>query len=75
MPTREADGLFNQTQCRLAYIAHLKTARRSTAHLAAQAEDHKQKAKLLELRVREGGPDCWMWSTTTTSSTGLLARA
>jgi hypothetical protein len=31
----------------------LKTARRSTAHLAAQAEDHEQKAKLLELRVRE----------------------
>jgi hypothetical protein len=50
--TRGADGLFNQTANRLAFIAHLKTARRSTAHLAAQAEHHKQKARLLELRVQ-----------------------
>jgi threonyl-tRNA synthetase len=33
--------------------AGLKTVRRSTAHLAAQAEHHMQKARLIELRVRE----------------------
>ena len=50
--TRGADGLFNMTQNRLAFIAHLKAARRSTAQLSAQAEHHKQKARLLELRVQ-----------------------
>jgi hypothetical protein len=50
--TRRADGLFDQAQSRLGYLAHLKSERRGSTNTAAHAEYAKQKAKLLELRIR-----------------------
>lgn len=49
--TREPDGMFAQAKCRLAYIRHLKTERHSSASALAQAQYHRSKAKLLEMKI------------------------
>ena len=40
-----------QAKCRLAYIRHLKTERHSSASALAQAQYHRSKAKLLEMKI------------------------
>jgi hypothetical protein len=49
---RRADGLFDQAASRLAYLRHLKIERRGSTNTVAHAEYAKQKARLLELRIR-----------------------
>jgi hypothetical protein len=49
--TREPDGMFAQAKCRLAYIRHLKTERHSSASALAQAQYHRSKAKLSEMKI------------------------
>jgi hypothetical protein len=51
--TRRPDGKYAQTACRLAYIAHLKSARRGSTNAAAQSDFAKVKTRLLQLRIAE----------------------
>ena len=49
---RASDGLFDQDQCRLRYITHLRSERRSQRS-AADTEFTTAKAELLRIRIAE----------------------
>ena len=51
--TRRPDGLFDQDQCRLRYIAHLRAEHRRSPRIAADAEHAKAKTALLQIRIEE----------------------
>ena len=53
-----SDGLFDQDQCRLKYITHLRSERRSPLRSAADAEHAKAKTQLLQMRIAAACAHC-----------------
>jgi hypothetical protein len=50
---RRSEGLFDQDQCRLRYIAHLRDERRRSPRSAADAKHAEAKTALLQIRIEE----------------------
>ena len=50
---KRSDGLFDQDQCRLRYITHLRSEHQRSPRSAADAEHSKAKTQLLQIRIEE----------------------